>query len=96
MIVTPAGTPAEESLVSDAPAAEPPNSRVRVIHRGEAQELLRTLGFLLDEQTFNEVFQDVDSDDDDALILEEFITCVGMLKKSVLEVRVTACNSFGP
>ena len=55
--------------------------------RSETQELLRSLGFHLDETTFLEVFDDVDSDDDDALILEEFITCVGMIKKSVLEVR---------
>jgi len=36
--------------------------------------------------TFDEVFDEVDSDDDGALLLEEFITCVGMIKKFVLEV----------
>ena len=56
-------------------------------HRLPKEELLRTLGFHLDHDTFVEVFDDVDSDDDGAITLEEFITCVGMLKKSVLEVR---------
>ena len=36
-----------------------------------------------------QVFDECDSDDDGALLLEEFITCIGMLKKSVLEVRRT-------
>ena len=34
----------------------------------------------------HQVFDDVDSDDDGSITLEEFITAVGMLKKSVLEV----------
>ena len=34
----------------------------------------------------SQVFDDVDSDDDGSITLEEFITAVGMLKKSVLEV----------
>jgi hypothetical protein len=58
-----------------------------LIDRDGAQTLLATLGFQLDEQTFSEVFDDVDSDDDNFLLLDEFITAVGMLKKSVLEVR---------
>ena len=69
-----------ERRPSDAPPLE-------AVTRPETRELLRMLGFHLDDLTFNEVFDDLDTDDDGALTLEEFITCIGMLKKSVLEVR---------
>jgi len=82
--VTADGRVSDDSLRVDRDSTAEP---ARLVTRLETQELLRTLGFLLDHDTFNEVFDDVDSDGDDALLLEEFITCVGMLKKSVLEVR---------
>jgi Ca2+-binding EF-hand superfamily protein len=80
-----------ERLVSapaaDSAAAESVGAADAVMTQPETQALLRTLGFHLDETTFLETFTDVDSDDDGAITLEELITCVGMLKRSVLEVR---------
>mmetsp|Transcript_30270 Transcript_30270/g.78638 ORF Transcript_30270/g.78638 Transcript_30270/m.78638 type:complete len:303 (-) Transcript_30270:305-1213(-) len=58
-----------------------------VVGQADALQCLHTLGFHLDELSFDEVFKECDSDDDGALLLDEFITCVGMLKKSVLEVH---------
>jgi Ca2+-binding EF-hand superfamily protein/CRP-like cAMP-binding protein/anti-anti-sigma regulatory factor len=71
-------------LVSNSTQAE---LNACTITQKAAEDLLRTLGFHLDETTFLKVFNAVDSDIDGAITLEEFVTCLGMLKKSVLEVR---------
>ena len=56
--------------------------------RGKAQTewMLNQLGCTLDESTFTEIFDEVDSDGDGHLILGEFITAIGMLKQNMLEV----------
>ena len=46
---------------------------------------LRELGFDLDEETFDEVFVEIDGDGD-SITNEEFINGIGMLKREVLEI----------
>ena len=57
-----------------------------MVSKAAAEGLLRELGCSLDEATFTEIFDEVDSDGDGALVVEEFVTALGMLKRNVLEV----------
>ena len=54
--------------------------------KAQTEWMLNQLGCTLDESTFTEIFDEVDSDSDGHLILGEFITAIGMLKQNMLEV----------
>lgn len=47
---------------------------------------MHELGCELDEHTYQEIFDECDSDGDGHLVFAEFITMIGMLKRNVLEV----------
>merc|ERR1712196_528405 len=55
--------------------------------KAKVEWILHQLGCTLDEQTFTEIFDEVDSDADGQVEVDEFITALGMLKKNVLEIR---------
>ena len=57
-----------------------------MVHKPQAAEALRELGFDLDEETFDEVFAEIDGDGDGSITNEEFINGIGMLKREVLEI----------
>ena len=57
-----------------------------VVSKAQTEWMLNQLGCTLDESTFTEIFDEVDSDSDGHLILGEFITAIGMLKQNMLEV----------
>ena len=61
------------------------------IPRGKAFELMHVLGFELDEHTFEELFEEVDSRGEGTVTRDEFITALGMLKQNILEVRTVCC-----
>jgi Ca2+-binding EF-hand superfamily protein len=56
------------------------------IPRDFTMKLMHEIGFELDEHTFAEVFEEVDSRADGTVTLPELITALGMLKRNILEV----------
>ena len=48
--------------------------------------MLRELGCELDEHTFTEIFDEVDSDGSGYLQYDELVTALGMIKRNVVEV----------
>ncbi|KAL3925759.1 MAG: hypothetical protein SGPRY_003574 [Prymnesium sp.] len=67
-----------------------PNSTVDCapcITRSNTHRLMRDLGFDLDEHTFDELFEEVDSRGDGTVTRDELITALGMLKQNILEVN---------
>ena len=58
-----------------------------VVTLQQATEMLVGLGFLLDDLSMEEVFDEVDGDGDGCITYEEFVTCIGMLKRNLLEVH---------
>ena len=56
------------------------------IHKSDAEAMLRELGCELDEHTFTEIFDEVDSDGSGYLQYDELVTALGMIKRNVVEV----------
>ena len=54
--------------------------------RGRVFALMHELGFELDEHTFGELFEEVDSLGEGTVTRVELITMLGMLKQNILEV----------
>mmetsp|Transcript_6690 Transcript_6690/g.16254 ORF Transcript_6690/g.16254 Transcript_6690/m.16254 type:complete len:532 (+) Transcript_6690:2117-3712(+) len=54
--------------------------------RSSVFDLMHELGFKLDEHTFEELFEEVDSRGDGTVTRSELITALGMLKQNILEV----------
>ena len=61
-------------------------SELELVGKAAIEGMLRELGCALDEATFTEIFDEVDSDGDGNLVFDEFVTALGMLKRNVLEV----------
>lgn len=58
-----------------------------MLNKEHVGRLFQMLGFVLDELTVKEVFDGVDSNGDGYITEVEFITCVGMLKRNLVEVQ---------
>lgn len=56
------------------------------VHKSDAEAMLRELGCELDEYTFTEIFDEVDSDGSGYLQYDELVTALGMIKRNVVEV----------
>jgi len=65
---------------------EAEGSTPAIVTLDQAAEMLMKLGFVLDELSLEEVFEEVDVDGDGCITEVEFINCVGILKRNMLEV----------
>ena len=64
-------------------ATEPARAQLSKAH---CEQMLRKLGFTLDELSLAELFDELDADDDGRLSEEELLTCIGMIKCNMLEI----------
>ena len=56
------------------------------LSKAQTASLLLRLGFVLDELSLEELFDEVDSDADGRISEDELVTCIGMLKRNMLEL----------
>jgi len=82
----------EEGVAARAPRAskeeiEKAKAGPKLVKKAQVAYMLEKLGFMLDELTINESFAEVDGDADGQITEAEFLTCLGMLKRNLLEVH---------
>lgn len=56
------------------------------LSKAQTARLLLRLGFVLDELSLEELFDEVDSNADGRISEDELVTCIGMLKRNMLEL----------
>ena len=56
-----------------------------VVTQAQTALLLQALGFVLDELSLTELYEELDADGDGLISEEEFIACIGMIKCDLLE-----------